>query len=102
MGAQGIHFPWAISSTQTFADISAAGGPGDQWDALSVTAKSQIFTFIFLMELISESSYGLEKSGTKHYMRGGKPGVFPSFKNAGDLLPHPVPFDLFDPFGLSK
>lgn len=25
-------------------------------------------------------------------------GYFPSF----DLLPHPVPFKLFDPFGLSK
>lgn len=98
----GIHFPWAISGTQQFADISAAGGPGDQWDALSLDAKWQIFTFIFIMELIGESSYALEKSGTKHYMRGGKPGVFPSFKTAGDILPHPVPLDLFDPFGLTK
>ena len=31
-------------------------------------------------------------------MRGGKPGYFPTFAQ----LPHPVPFDLFDPFGLSK
>ena len=31
-------------------------------------------------------------------MRGGKPGYFPSFSQ----LPHPVPFDLFDPFGFSK
>ena len=31
-------------------------------------------------------------------MRGGKPGYFPTF----DQLPHPVPFNLFDPFKLSK
>ena len=28
----------------------------------------------------------------------GKPGYFPTF----DQLPHPVPLELFDPFGLSK
>merc|ERR1712188_30375 len=44
------------------------------------------------------SSYVLEKDGTKHYMRGGKPGYFPTFNE----LPHPVPFNLFDPFGLTK
>ena len=32
-------------------------------------------------------------------MRGGKPGFYPSFKKGG--IPHPVPFDLFDPFGLA-
>ena len=37
-----------------------------------------------------------------HYMRGGKPGAFPSFKDSKSEFPHPVPFDLFDPFGLSK
>ena len=31
-------------------------------------------------------------------MRGGKPGYFPPF----DDLPHPVPFNLFDPFGFQK
>jgi len=31
-------------------------------------------------------------------MRGGKPGYFPTF----DQLPHPVPFNLFDPFGLQS
>jgi hypothetical protein len=33
-------------------------------------------------------------------MKGGKPGFYPSLKTAG--VPHPVPFDLFDPFGISK
>ena len=40
----------------------------------------------------------LEAEGTKHYMRGGKPGYFPTFKE----IPHPVPFNLFDPFGFTK
>ena len=31
-------------------------------------------------------------------MRGGKPGYFPTFAQ----LPHPVPFNLYDPFGFSK
>ena len=31
-------------------------------------------------------------------MRGGKPGYYPTFDN----LPHPTPFNLFDPFKLSK
>merc|ERR1712071_450798 len=32
--------------------------------------------------------------------KGGKPGFYPSLKTAG--FPHPVPLDLFDPFGFSK
>jgi len=100
VGASGIHFPWALTTSGvTFADISAAGGPGDQWDALPSAAKAQIFCAIGFLELWGESSVALENDGQKHYVRGGKPGYYPSLKGN---MPHPVPFDLFDPFGLSK
>merc|ERR1712072_1308087 len=33
--ANGIHFPWSISNGVSYADISAAGSPPMQWDAMS-------------------------------------------------------------------
>lgn len=35
-------------------------------------------------------------------MAGGKPGDFPDFVSGPEGLPHPVPFNLYDPFKLSK
>merc|ERR1711959_111635 len=63
------------------------------WDALPTSAKLQIFGAIFVLEALGEKM-------PTHYMKGGKPGAYPSLKTQG--IPHPVPFDLFDPFGLSK
>merc|ERR1719460_1234254 len=97
--SNGIYFPWKLSATTTFADIAAAGSPGDQWDALPTSAKVQILLFVGFLEMWSESTLILEKYGEKHYVRGGTPGYFPPF--AGEL-PHPVPFNLFDPFGFTK
>merc|ERR1719199_758236 len=98
--SNGIYFPWALTTSGiTHADISAAGGPPDQWDALPTAAKVQILLFVGFLELVSESSSILEMDGNSHYMKGGVPGKFPSIKN---VFPHPVPLDLFDPFGLSK
>lgn len=92
--SNGIHFPWPTSfSGEPFP--YAAGSPPEQWDALSDAAKWQIIIFIGFLEWWSEAA------GT-HYMRGGKPGDFPNFSDNTDLIPHPVPLNLFDPFGFSK
>jgi hypothetical protein len=94
--ANGIHFPWATSlNGMTYADISAAGSPPAQWDAVPTNAKWQIFFLIAALELWSECAMD------KHYMKGGKPGAFPSFAPIRDEIGHP-PLDLFDPFGFSK
>ena len=98
--SNGICFPWKLTGDLDFSAISAAGGPADQWDALPTAAKLQIVGFVGFLEWWSENKYALSMSGEKHYMRGGKPGVFPSF-NKGKI-PHPVPLELFDPFGLQS
>ena len=46
----------------------------------------------------SQHSFILEKSGEKHYMKGGKPGFFPPTDN----FPHPVGLNLYDPFNNAK
>merc|ERR1719243_485411 len=112
--ANGITFPWNIQTTLdfgpgwpytkdlatiSFADISAAGSPGDMWDALPTAAKVQIGCVIGFLEMHGESSTALEADGQKHYVRGGKPGYYPSLKGR---YPHPVPLDLWDPFGFTK
>jgi hypothetical protein len=106
--ANGIHFPWnlqgpflgtnANTPVISFGDISAAGGPCDQWDALPTAAKIQIIGAVGFLEMWSETPFALANSGTKHYVRGGKPGVYPTFEG----IPHPVPLNLWDPFGFTK
>jgi len=106
--ANGIHFPWNLQQpigpinagipTISFGDISAAGGPADQGDALPSAAKLQIIGAVGFLEMWGEASKALELDGQVHYVRGGKPGYYPTFKGR---IPHPVPFNLFDPFGLT-
>merc|ERR1711981_1011620 len=84
--------------TISHADISAAGGPADQWDALPTAAKLQILGVVGFLEMWSETSTALELDGEKHYVRGGKPGYYPSLKGR---FPHPVPLNLWDPFGFT-
>ena len=98
--SNGIYFPWDLAGGVSHASISAAGGPGDQWDALPTAAKVQILGFIGLLELYSETSFFLKEAGQKHYVYGGKPGFFPPFSECS--LPHPVPLNLWDPFGFTK
>jgi hypothetical protein len=107
--ANGITFPWNIQAPLwgatselpaiSFADISAAGSPGDMWDALPTAAKVQIICVVGFLEMHGENSLALEADGQKHYVRGGKPGYYPSFQGR---YPHPVPLDLWDPFGFTK
>merc|ERR1719174_2060689 len=62
--ANGYHWPWnlqgplgslnADTPVISFGDISAAGGPADQWDALPTAAKIQIIGFVGFLEMWSE------------------------------------------------
>merc|ERR1712118_68146 len=106
--SNGVCFPWNIQGpfgstmqfpATSFADISAAGGPADQWDALPTPAKLQILGVVGFLEMWSETSAALEMDGQKHYVRGGKPGYFPTLKGR---FPHPVPLNLWDPFGFTS
>jgi len=92
--SNGVRWPWAMTLEGT--PFPEAGGvPGAQWDAIPAAAKWQIICFAAIFELWGEGA--LES----HYMKGGKAGVFPSFTKGNIQLPHPVPFDLYDPFGFS-
>jgi hypothetical protein len=98
--SNGIFFPWNLANGVSHADISAAGGPAAQWDALPTSAKLQIIGFVGFLELYSEASYVLNLCGEKHYVKGGKPGFFPPLDTVD--WPHPVPLNLWDPFGFTK
>jgi hypothetical protein len=90
--ANGIRWPWAMQLDGT--PFPAETNPPALWDAISNDAKWQIFSLIAFLEFWSE----LSTDTHKHYMRGGKPGDFPDFVG----LPHPVPFNYYDPFNLGK
>jgi hypothetical protein len=93
----GIHFPWKIYAEQDWSTYQGLSAPA-VWDALPVESKYQIIGVIGFLEFWSESRYVIEEDGEKHYMEGGKPGFFPSFKK----MVHPVPLNLYDPFGFAK
>jgi len=100
----GIRWPWPLStSLPDYSSFEGLSAPA-VWDALPTASKLQIIGVIGFFEAWSETQSVLEADGTSHYMRGGKPGYFPTFKTAGSggWVPHPVPLNLFDPFGLQK
>jgi hypothetical protein len=93
----GIHWPWPLStSLPDYSSFEGLSAPA-VWDAIPSASKLQILGVIGFFEIWSETRYVLEQDGQSHYMKGGKPGYFPSFKEA----PHPVPLNLFDPFGFT-
>lgn len=95
--ANGIKFPWAMQMDGSpFPD--GGGNPPALWDIVSDSAKWQIFSVIAFLEFWSE----LSTPEHTHYMRGGKPGDFPDFTSGPDGIPHPVPFNFYDPFRLAK
>jgi hypothetical protein len=94
----GIHWPWRLStSLPDYSSFEGLSAPA-VWDATPQAGRLQILLIIGFFEFWSENSYVLKQDGASHYMRGGKPGYFPTFKE----IPHPVPLNLFDPFGLTK
>jgi len=92
--ANGAHWPWPMTFEGTPFPSSSLSPP-EQWDAIPEAAKWQIFLTIAFLEFWDESQ------AATHYMRGGKPGAFPPLAGPDSTLPHPVPFNLFDPFNLS-
>lgn len=95
--ANGIKWPWPMQMDGT--PFPSGNNPPELWDKIPDNSKWQILGLVLFLELWSELSTD-GPDGHKHYMRGGKPGDFPDFDTVA--LPHPVPFNLFDPFNLSK
>jgi len=91
-------FPWAMTlDGASFPSLALS--PPEQWDVLPFAAKLQIILFVGYLEFYSEISSSKGQPGElKHYCKGGIPGKYPSF----DANPHPVPFNLYDPFNLHK
>ena len=90
--ANGIHFPWPMTVDGGSFDMSGMSPP-EQWDAIPVNAKLQILAWVGFLEFYSEIA------GT-HYMKGGVPGKFPSFKETP--ISQILPVDLYDPMGMSS
>ena len=94
-------FPWDLAGGVSYASIQAAGSPPAQWDAVPTAGKLQILLAIGALELWGEGSTTLAGDGQKHYMRGGKPGYYPTFNMFRENV-HPLPLDLWDPLGFTK
>mmetsp|Transcript_50233 Transcript_50233/g.99251 ORF Transcript_50233/g.99251 Transcript_50233/m.99251 type:complete len:269 (-) Transcript_50233:201-1007(-) len=101
MHANGIQFPTHMpANSENGISEYTSTNPAELWDQIPTNAQLQIICFIGFLEFWSE--LGERVGMPAHYMRGGKPGAFNSLKNGPIQLPHPVPLDLFDPFGFSK
>ncbi len=79
--ANDIRWPWKMPG-----DVPTGLSPQALWDAIPEAAKWQIILFVGFLEFWRENAFVLKEDGQTHYMRGGKPGYFPTFSQ----LPHPV------------
>jgi len=86
-------FPWSTFGGNPPPSVDLS--PPEQWDALPMAAQVQIIGFVGFLEWYSELS---DNGNGPHYTKGGKPGQYPTFDN----VPHSVPFNLYDPFKISK
>lgn len=93
--ANGVKWPWAMQLDGT--PFPSNTNPPALWDEISDSAKWQILSVIAFLEFWSE----LSTDDHKHYMAGGKPGDYPDFTSGEDGIPHPVPFNFYDPFKFS-
>jgi len=106
----GIRWPWALStSLPDYSSFEGLSAPA-VWDALPFASKLQIILVVGFFEAWSETSYVLKNEGQAHYMKGGKPGYYPTFdlgtpaggSGLGWGIAHPVPFNLYDPLNFNK
>ena len=89
--ANNIHFPYFMGQP-TFGAT-----PEEQWFNLPVAGRAQIIGFIGFLEW-----WGEFEGPNPHYMKGGKPGVYPSFDNFPQgFYPLPKKISLYDPFGIA-
>lgn len=79
-------FPWALTTKGDMMPSTDLSPPA-QWDAMPFESKAQIIGFVGFLEWFAWVN------------KTDKIGEFPDFKGK---IPHPVPYNLFDPFGQSK
>jgi len=86
--ANGLRFPDLIGMPTSGAT------PEEQWFNLPVQGRIQILLFIGFLEFWGEF-------GGQHYMKGGRPGEYPPFKDIPFHKAHMEKFSLYDPLGIA-
>jgi len=79
-------FPWALTTNGDMMPGTELSPPA-QWDAMPFASKAQIIGFVGFLEWYW------------YVNKTDKIGEYPSLKGG---VPHPIPYNLFDPFGTTK